>query len=104
MPWETRRKGRFYYRSRRENGRPIKQYLGRGPAAARAAAAIETKAAERLAEQKAIAEFTNQMEPGDRALDGVDRYLEMLTEGTLLASGYREHKGSWRKTRVNQES
>jgi len=43
MPWELRGQKRYYYRSERVAGRPVRRYFGSGPAAELQAAADDLR-------------------------------------------------------------
>ena len=94
-----RRRGRYYYRSKREGERVVTEYLGAGDLA-QATVALDALDRERRAQERAAlrAERERQGEI-DRALDAAGALLGELTEAALLVSGYHAHKGQWRKRR-----
>ena len=102
MAWETRaRGGRYYTRSRRVGGRVVREYVGCGLAAERAAQADlearrirdERRAAEK-AEREALEDIEKRLASYDRAADG-------LTAGVLINAGYHRHNGGeWRHGRT----
>src|SRR4051812_33802742 len=97
MSWESRpRGGRYYTRSRRVNGRVVREYLGTGPRAE--AAAARDRARRRLAQAHRDAR---------RALDAdlglLDAVAILLARADLVAAGYHQHaRGQWRKRRVRR--
>lgn len=106
MSWETRGVyGPYYTRSRRVDGRVVREYVGRGPLADIIAQADE---AEREAHRLQRRREREQMEQ-DRRLDetfstysaGVDELLRSALE----AAGYHQHKrGEWRRARGQEDS
>ena len=96
MGWE---KGKYYTRSRRVNGRVVREYVGCGKVAELVATLAElereerkTEIAERQAMKADLAETTH-------ALGELKTLCTLLTHAALLAAGYRQHKGEWRKQR-----
>jgi len=106
MAWESRQRGGLYYtRSRKENGRVIREYVGGGPLGQ--LAALEDEHERRQREEQA-AYWKEEQED----LDALEAPVEELTEASdlliraaLLASGYRQHnRGEWRLRRESKES
>jgi len=98
MPWESGPRGRPYYtRTRRENGRVIREYIGVGEVGQRAAEEDETRRRQAEADREA-----------DRALAEEIRSLselaDLLARAALLAAGYhRPNRGPWKKRRVGKK-
>jgi hypothetical protein len=100
MAWEQRGSSRFYYRSRRADGRVTREYCGN--ALFGAAAALEDESARaRRAERKAMTSREQQEHRSALNLQAdVDRALDQLVSKTLAAAGFHQHKnGEWRKKR-----
>lgn len=98
MAWETRPGGgRYYTRSRRENGKVIREYVGCGETGERAAQIDAERRAERAAERAAIREERARVEAIDTELAALHQTVDILTQGILLASGFKRHKRQWRK-------
>ena len=96
MAWEQRRNGaRYYYRSRRVDGKVHKEYFGRGPRAEQAA----KEDARRRAEKKACRKRRQQFDDAIAPLAEVERRLEPLVAAALLTTGFYKHHGSWRRRR-----
>lgn len=103
MAWETRNgRGRYYTRSRRDNGRVVREYVGTGPMAEAIALLDAQQRAEYLAERAAWQTERERMEDTE---DRIQRFFESVTQLTgaaLREAGYhRHHRGEWRKRRVN---
>src|SRR5437879_699841 len=77
MPWARRGTKRYFYESRRENGRVVKRYRGAGEAAVRTAEAVARRKAERCVAAREI-----QAKKTARAAAAV--YVEMLCRITDL--------------------
>jgi hypothetical protein len=96
MGWERG----YYYRACKVNGRVVRQYVGRGPAAELAA---QLDVQERDRRQRAARALRREK----RDLDALDADLKALTEtadllacAALLAAGFHQHKrGEWRQRR-----
>ena len=106
MGWESRQRGGLYYtRSRKENGRVVREYVGGGILGELAA---EMDALERERREEQAARWKEEQEELD-ALEADVKELseasELLVRAALLASGYRQHnRGEWRLRREPKES
>jgi hypothetical protein len=99
MGWETRKgsKGSYYTRSRRVDGRVVREYIGTGPVAEFIADLDEL---ERYQQQMERDKFKREREAQssiDRKIDEETRLIQALTRAVLLVNGYHRHKGQWRK-------
>jgi hypothetical protein len=102
MAWEQRRNGRVYFYSVRRDatGQVVKQYLGRGPRAIAAAAALAQRRARAEADRQAVRDEIARLEPVDRLTRELDDRARLLSEACLLARGFRRYKsGTWGKRR-----
>ena len=99
MGWQQRRRKRFYYRSKRINGRVHALYLGNGETAERVAAEVAAAKAKRAADQAALANFQAKLAGVDQLAADVDQGVHLLTEAVLLTAGFREHRSEWRLRR-----
>jgi hypothetical protein len=100
-PWERReRGGRYYTRSRKVNGRILRQYVGTGPLAEFVAQMDTLKRRRREERAKAWRDERDGLEALDRSFEELDEVARVLSRATLLAAGYRQHnRGEWRKRR-----
>jgi hypothetical protein len=97
MPWQEIGSRRYYYRSLRRHGRPIRQYVGTGQVAelaatedARRRVEREIEARDRLAEQARLLE-------GQEPLLRLFQPMEVVARAALTAAGFHRHqRGEWR--------
>jgi hypothetical protein len=101
MSWETRRgRGRYYTRSRKVNGRIIREYIGTGLVAELAAQQDAEERAQRLAEGKRLQEEAYRWTSATAPLMRLSHLLDGLTSASLITAGYHQHhRGAWRKRR-----
>jgi hypothetical protein len=101
MGWD---RGRYYTRSKKVNGRVVREYIGTGSVAELIAQgdalARERRAAERAEEKAKRAE----LEALDAPLDELDKLADLLARAALVTAGFRQHKrGEWRRRRVHRD-
>lgn len=100
MAWESRNgSGRYYTRSRRVNGRVVRQYFGHGLLAEYAAAVDDVDRANR-----ALAAATWRAEREDvdavrAAVRGLGAAVDAAVAAELAALGYHKERGEWRRTK-----
>jgi hypothetical protein len=98
MPFDGRG---YYYRSRRRDGRPRREYVGRA-ADPMIRAAAELDAAEREDRRLAALEL-HQLRAELSALDApvsdLDVLADLAARAALEALGMHRHKGEWRRRR-----
>lgn len=103
MGWERRQRGggRYYYRSVRRGGRPIKLYLGTGRAARMEAWLVAEAQRRRRAEREARQAEQARSAPADGALEDLAAWVRLLMSASLLSLGYHLHRGQWRRRRTD---
>lgn len=101
MGWE---KGRYYTRSRKQNGKVIREYVGCGLIGQMAYELDRFKKQEREAKRMAIRMDMNQVIESSSIVDAYSNILDLLTEEVLVSSGFHRHKGQWRRRRINGKS
>src|SRR4051812_10486072 len=101
MGWETRRgSGRYYTRSRKVNGRVIREYVGTGLVAELAAQQDAEERAQRLAERTQLQQEAVRWATAAAPLKELSQVLDGLTAAALFTAGYHQHhRGAWRKRR-----
>ncbi len=101
MAWETRQRGgRYYTRSKKVDGRVIREYVGTGLVGELAAAADERSRAQRQALKAAWRTERERIELASVPLEEFCEVVETFARASLLSSGYhRHHRGEWRRMR-----
>jgi hypothetical protein len=99
MGWEERNGRRYLYRKRRIRRRVVSEYIGAGDLAEAISALDDLSRLEASLKQ---AEWREQR-AAERALDHqIDHVIDMariLAAAELLANGYHQHGGQWRRRR-----
>jgi hypothetical protein len=91
----------YYYRSRKVNGRVVREYVGAGRAAQLAAQLDASEREEREAERQARRAKRAELDAFDAPVDKLDELVELVAHAALAAAGFRQHhRGEWRKKRV----
>src|SRR5215218_7780112 len=101
MGWESRGRGtrRYYTRSQWVDGRVVREYFGSGVLGEIAALEDEYKRRQREEEAACWKEEKQSLEAGAAFLDELAQAAEVLLRAQLLASGFHQHKGQWRRQR-----
>ncbi|HQK95755.1 MAG TPA: hypothetical protein PLD23_19815 [Armatimonadota bacterium] len=104
MSWERRSRGGHYYtRTRRENGRRVREYIGTGPLAEAIACIDEAERAERADRAREGQHRRELMRSMDDMVQGVDSAVWELMRDGLESLGFRQHHGGeWRRRRPEQ--
>jgi hypothetical protein len=97
MAWD---RGRYYSRSRKVNGRVVREYFGCGRAGELVAQLDAINRQEREEERENRKAERAEVEALDATLDDLDDLVNLLAHAALLAAGFHQHKrGEWRKSR-----
>jgi len=98
MAWEKRHNNTYYYRKhRRPDGSVASQYLGRGPAAERAARLDQTARAQKRAQTRRWQQTKAEIQALETTVDDLLEQINLIRDAALLAAGCYQHKGQWRK-------
>jgi hypothetical protein len=100
MAWHKKQRGPeggYYYRSKRVNGRSVKVYVGRGPAAALIARLDECERADRRAEREAFLAEQVRLAAVDLALREARVLADLLVRARLVLGGFHTHHDQWRR-------
>ena len=105
MAFETRTPGgtAYLYVSERDpaTGKVKKRFVGTGPKADAAAAALEARRKRRVDERLAVERAVAELRAVDQMMAELDEAAGTLLEATLLAAGFhRANYSKWRKWRV----
>ena len=101
MAWEQRERGGLYYtRSRKVEGRVVREYVGTGPMAELAAEADARERRRREEEAEAWREERERMETLEAPIEELSEAAELISDTDRYAAGYqRNNRGEWRKRR-----
>ncbi len=100
MAWETRYgRGRYYSRSRRQNGRVVREYIGRGPAAELAAEVDWRERDERETRRRTERQTRQELTREDAPVKSLHDDVETVARCALLVAGFHCHRGEWRMRR-----
>jgi hypothetical protein len=97
MGWD---KGRYYTRSKKVNGRVVREYFGVGRVAELAAQVFAIERERRETERAFLREEKAELDALDADIKALTETTDLAARAALLAAGYRQHKrGEWRKRR-----
>jgi len=101
MAWERRERGGLYYtRSRKVNGKVVREYVGGGVLGEIAARMDAEERRRREAEAAAWREERKRLEEFASLIDELCEGAETIARAALLTAGFRRHKrGEWRRQR-----
>lgn len=100
MGWDRKQRGDrggYYYRYVRVNGRAVKQYVGNGLLAQLEAHQDRKKRAARTAARAAESTERTRLAEGDQLIQDAGWHVHLLVRAILLAAGYYDHHGEWRR-------
>ena len=104
MGWETRNgNGKYYTRSRKIDGRVIREYIGTGKIA-QLAAELDRLERQRHEERRAAIEKEYQQAKAQETV--LIEYCKAVDDAlakVLTAAGYHKHRGQWRKGHGKKE-
>jgi hypothetical protein len=101
MGWE---RGRYYTRSRKVNGRVVREYVGGGEFGTLVAQLDALDREERDLEREAARAARDELARLDEPLKELNELADRLVHAALLVAGYRQHKrGEWRKKRGRED-
>jgi hypothetical protein len=100
MALERRAGGVYYYRSRRVNGRVVKEYAGCGRVATLAAELDGLDRDQAAIDREREKRTRDELAALDGPLAELNDLTDLLARAALVAAGYRQHhRGEWRKRR-----
>ena len=106
MGWEGRKRGGLYYtRSRKENGRVVREYIGGGVVGQIVALEDDNERRQREEQAAYRKEQQQDLDVLEGSVEELSEASDILVRAALLASGYRQHnRGEWRLRREPKES
>ncbi len=106
MAWEKRQRGGLYYtRTRKVNGKVVREYVGGGVLGKIAALEDEYERRRREEEAAFWKEEREQLEALVASVDELCDATETIARAVLLAAGFRRHnRGEWRRQRDRETS
>jgi hypothetical protein len=100
MGWENReRGGRYYTRTRKVDGRVVREYVGGGIVGELAARLDEVEREKRKFEAASVQLEHERVEDLAAPILELDEAVEILCHAALVANGYRRYQGKWRRRR-----
>ena len=100
MAWETRQRGgRYYTRSRRQDGRVVREYVGGGALGELAALHDAQESRRRKEADERGRVMLDQLKPLVTLVGELDEAADTMLRAYLVAGGYRKRKGEWRMER-----
>jgi hypothetical protein len=98
MAWD--KTGRYYSRSRKVNGRVVREYVGSGRVAELAARLDAIAREKRRSESSALRHEKAELEALEADVQAFSDMTDVLARAALLAAGFHQHRrGDWRKRR-----
>ncbi len=105
MGWETRERGTSYYtRSKRRDGRVVREYVGEGLSGWLAAEGDRIDRERREAQALNEREEFGRLEAPVSSVVGLLEAARILLRAHLIAGGCHRHKGEWRRARAKSDS
>ena len=100
MAWEGRKRGGSYYtRSRKVDGRVLREYVGGGIGGQLTAEADRIEREMREAEALKAKREREKLEALAAPVLELSEAAEILARAHLIAAGFHRHKGEWRRER-----
>jgi hypothetical protein len=100
MGWE---KGRYYTRSRKVNGRVVREYIGGGELGSLVAQMDEIERERRNLERERWRLEKEEMEAFDDSVAKVCQMADVIAKAAMAAAGFHCHRGEWRRRRVQEK-
>jgi hypothetical protein len=98
MGWD--KNGRYYTRSRRVNGRVVREHIGGGVIGELAAQLDASTREERRVKQNSARAEREAVAALDASLTELNELADLVARAALAAAGYVQHdRGEWRKKR-----
>jgi hypothetical protein len=99
MAWEDRNGTRYYYRKRREGGRVVSEYVGKGYAGELAQMFDGEDRQEAEHKRRELRKAQRTAAGIDAPMREAEELTRLILQAHLLLAGYHTHKGQWRKVK-----
>jgi hypothetical protein len=97
MGWD---KGRYYTRSRKVNGRVVREYIGTGRVAELAAELDALEREKRRRAARALRRERDELAALEADVRAASQAADLVARAALLAAGFHQHRrGEWRRRR-----
>ena len=100
MGWE---KGRYYTRSRKVNGRVVREYIGGGELGALAAQLDAIEREQREHERRMWRAEKEEIEAFDEQIAKCCEMADVIARAAMVAAGFHCHRGEWRRRPVRND-
>ena len=97
MAWE---RGRYYTRSRKVDGRVVREYIGGGVIGELAAREDAVRRERRELERESWRLEREEMDAFDDSVEKVCLMADVISKAVMAAAGFHQHRGEWRRRRV----
>jgi hypothetical protein len=103
VAWENRGGSRYYTRSRKVNGRVIREYVGGGLPGLLAEQEDDERRQRRAEARARRQRDQDAFAAASQSHEELSRVADALIRATLISAGYHQHdRGQWRKRRVSK--
>ena len=106
MSWQSPNgKGRYYTRSRRVNGKVVREYIGKGELAHAMSALQDARNEFRKSKRAALLSAQQELDELETTMNDYFDRVDTIMKNTLACAGYhRQSRGPWRKQRTQPTS
>jgi len=101
MGWD---KGRYYTRSRKVNGRVVREYYGCGEVGALAAQLDAVRRQEREHQRELWRIEMEEADAFDETIGKVCQLADIVARAAMVAAGFYCHRGEWRRRRGQKQA
>lgn len=99
MAWETRGNSSYYYRKRRIGKKVVSEYIGKGIFVEEVANSDLEEIQRKNEALEANKQAIREIETLSLKVAQIEYLTKRIVRGFLIASGFHNHKGEWRKKR-----
>ena len=99
MGWEQRGTNYYYYRKEREGSRVRSVYIGVGDLANLSAGFLALEQEDRRLAELRKRQQRQALEALDAEIDALSDVVSTMTQATMIAAGFHQHKRQWRRKR-----